>query len=108
VANSLVGVRSRIGSNCTIRDSVIIGSDKFETDAQRAENRNRHRPDLNIGDGSVIERAILDKDCRIGRGVRLVNRDNRLEADGPGGMFHIRDGIICIPRGAIIPEGTVV
>lgn len=108
IERSLVGVRSRIGSDCLIRDTVVIGADKFETDAQRAENRKRGRPDLNIGDKSVIENAILDKDCRIGRGVRLTNADKVQEADGPGGSFHIRDGIVCVPRGAIIPDGTVV
>jgi glucose-1-phosphate adenylyltransferase len=108
IEHSLIGVRSRIGSACTIRDSVIIGSDKFETDAQRAENRKRNRPDLNVGDGAVIERAILDKDCRIGRGARLTNREEKQEADGPNGTYYIRDGIICVPRGSIIPDGMVV
>jgi glucose-1-phosphate adenylyltransferase len=87
---------------------VLIGADKFETDEQRAENRAAHRPDLNVGDGAVIERAILDKDCRIGRGARLVNKDRRQDVDGPNGMYYIRDGIICVPRGALIPEGAVV
>lgn len=108
VDHSLIGVRSRIGVGCTIRDTVIIGSDKFETDAQRAENRKRNRPDLNIGDGAVVERAILDKDCRVGRGAKLVNRDNLTDFDGPNGSYYIRDGIICVPRGAVIPDGTVV
>jgi glucose-1-phosphate adenylyltransferase len=108
IDHSLIGVRSRIGSGCTIRDTVLIGADKFETDEQRAENRAAHRPDLNVGDGAVIERAILDKDCRIGRGARLVNKDRRQDVDGPNGMYYIRDGIICVPRGALIPEGAVV
>jgi glucose-1-phosphate adenylyltransferase len=108
VERSLIGVRSRIGNGCTVRDTVMIGSDKFETDADRADNRKRGRPDLNIGDGAVVERAILDKDCRIGRGVKLINRDDRQEGDGPNGSYHIRDGIICVPRGAMIPDGTVV
>lgn len=108
IERCLVGVRSRIGANCTLRDVVVAGSDTFETDAERADNRRRGRPDLNIGDGSVIERAILDKDCRIGRGVKLLNRDNKQEVDGPGGSFYIRDGIICVPRGATIADGVVV
>ncbi|QJW97116.1 glucose-1-phosphate adenylyltransferase [Frigoriglobus tundricola] len=108
IERSLIGVRSRIGNGCTVRDTVIIGSDRFETDADRAANRKAGRPDLNIGDGALVERAILDKDCRIGRGVKLINRDNRQEGDGPNGAYHIRDGIICVPRGAIIPDGTVV
>ncbi len=108
IERSLIGVRSRIGVSCTIRDTIIIGSDKFETDSQRAANRKVGRPDLNIGDGTVVERAILDKDCRIGRGVRLTNLNNTMEADGPNGSYHIRDGIICVPRGAVIPDGAVV
>ena len=108
IERTLVGVRSRIGSDCVIRDTVVIGADKFETDAQRTENKKKGRPDLNIGDRSVIAGAILDKDCRIGRGVRLTNADQIQEADGPNGTFHIRDGIICVPRGAVSPDGTVV
>ena len=105
---SVLGVRSRIGSDCVIRDTVVIGSDRYESDADRAENARTGRPNLNIGDGSVIERAILDKDSRIGKGVKLLNAAKKDEADGPNGMYYIRDGIICVPRSAVIPDGTVV
>jgi glucose-1-phosphate adenylyltransferase len=108
IENSVVGVRSRVGTDCVLRDVVLIGSDEFETDAHRAANAKAGRPDLNVGDGTVIERAILDKDCRVGKRVRLVNEAGRADADGPNGMFYIRDGIICVPRGTIIPDGTVV
>lgn len=104
----LIGVRSRIGANCVIRDTVMIGSDGFETVAQRAANHKAGRPDLNIGENTTVERAILDKDCRIGRGVKLVNESGKTDADGPNGMYYIRDGIICVPRGAMIPDGTEV
>jgi hypothetical protein len=53
----------------------------------------------------VVANAILDKDCRIGRGVKLTNAAGVNEADGPNGSYHIRDGIICVPRGAVIPDG---
>jgi glucose-1-phosphate adenylyltransferase len=105
---SLLGVRCRVGSDCIIRETVLIGSDAFETDEQRAENARLGRPNLNIGEGSVVERAILDKDCRIGKGVRLVNAGRKTDFDGPNGMYYIRDGIICVPRGQIIPDKTVV
>jgi glucose-1-phosphate adenylyltransferase len=108
IERSLIGVRSVIGSNCTIRDTVMLGSDRFETPAQRNDNAKIGRPNLNIGDGSVIETAIIDKECRIGRAVKLVNRESHTDADGPNGMFHIRDGIICVPRGTTIPDGTVI
>jgi glucose-1-phosphate adenylyltransferase len=104
----LIGVRSRIGAGCVLRDTVMIGSDEFETDAERADNRKLGRPDLNVGENTRIERAILDKDCRIGRGVKLVNETGQADADGPNGMYYVRDGIIVVPRAAIIPDGTVV
>jgi glucose-1-phosphate adenylyltransferase len=106
--NSLLGVRSRVGSDCIIRDTVIIGSDGFETDAQRAANARAGRPSLNVGDGSVIERAILDRDCRIGKGVRILNEARKMDADGPNGMYYIRDGIVCVPRGMLIPDKAVI
>src|SRR5262249_49170407 len=73
----LIGVRSRVGPGCVLLDTVMIGSDDFETDAERAENHKVGRPDLNVGANSYIERAILDKDCRIGRGVKLVNESGK-------------------------------
>jgi glucose-1-phosphate adenylyltransferase len=108
IERSLIGVRSVIANDCVIRDTVIIGSDKYETTAQRAENVRTNRPHLNVGDGAVIDMAILDKDCRIGRGVKLINKEQRQDADGPNGLFHIRDGIICIPRNTTIADGTVI
>jgi glucose-1-phosphate adenylyltransferase len=108
IENSVVGVRSRVGAGCVLRDVVMIGSDEFETDAERAANARAGRPDLNVGTDTVIERAILDKDCRVGKGVRLVNESGKESADGPNGMYYIRDGIVCVPRGTIIPDGAVV
>jgi glucose-1-phosphate adenylyltransferase len=108
VERCLIGVRSRVGAGCVLRDTVLIGSDDFETDADRVQNAKVGRPNLNIGDESHIERAIVDKDCRIGKRVKLLNTAGKTDADGPNGMYYIRDGIICVPRGAIIPDGTVV
>ncbi len=106
IEHSLVGVRSRIGRNVTLRDTVLIGADRFETDDERRENRLRGIPDLNIGDNAHIERAILDKDCRIGHNVRIVNAKGIEEAEGEN--YVIRDGIVVIPRGTIIPDNTVI
>jgi glucose-1-phosphate adenylyltransferase len=102
----VIGVRSRLGKNVTLRDTVLIGADRFETDAERAANRQKGIPDFTIGDGAVIERAIVDKDCRIGRGVRIVNQRGVLDDEGDN--YVIRDGIVAIPRGTIVPDGTVI
>jgi glucose-1-phosphate adenylyltransferase len=106
IERCVVGVRSRIGRNVTLRDTVLIGADRFETDAERAANRERGIPDLTVGDGSVIEQAILDKDCRIGRNVRILNREGAMDAEKEN--YVIRDGIVVIPKSAIVPDNTVI
>ena len=104
----LIGVRSRIGKNCRLTDTVMIGSDRYETEAEVRANRSAGVPSFNIGDGTVIERAILDKDCRIGSNVKILNAEKHVEYDEPTGLWHVRDGIVCVPRGAVIPDGTVI
>jgi glucose-1-phosphate adenylyltransferase len=106
LTHSVVGVRTRIGHDTTIRDTVIIGADRFETDQERATNRRRGMPDFTVGNGTVIENAILDKDCRVGSNVRLVNEGKRQEAEGEN--YVIRDGIVVVPKGAVVLDGTVI
>jgi glucose-1-phosphate adenylyltransferase len=106
IERTVIGVRSRIGRNAVVRDCVIIGADRFETDAERAQNRQRGLPDLVVGDNCVVERAILDKDVRIGNNVRIVNRKGVSEEEGDN--YVIRDGIVVIPRGSIVRDGTVI
>jgi glucose-1-phosphate adenylyltransferase len=106
IEHSVIGVRSRIGRNVVLRDTYIIGADRFETDAERTANRARGIPDFTVGDNTVIERAIIDKDCRIGSNVRIVNA--RSVTDDEGDNYVIREGIVVIPRGMIVPDGTVI
>jgi glucose-1-phosphate adenylyltransferase len=106
IDRSVIGIRSHICQNVTVRDTILIGADRIETESEREENRQLGRPHLGIGEGTVLERAIVDKDCRIGRNVRLVNQRGLQEAETP--LYVIREGIIAIPRGATIPDGTVV
>ncbi len=106
ISHSVIGLRSRIGRNVTIRDTVFIGADRFETDAERATNQTRSLPDIGVGDGSVIERAILDKDCRIGKNVRLINKKHVENEEGSN--YVIRDGIVVIPKGIMVPDDTVI
>jgi glucose-1-phosphate adenylyltransferase len=102
----VIGVRSRIGRGVTLREAVIFGNRGVETESDRADNHRRNIPAPGIGEGSVIERAIIDKDARIGRHVQLVNRRGVQEAEGDN--YAIRDGIIVIPDSAIVPDGTVI
>jgi glucose-1-phosphate adenylyltransferase len=106
IERSVVGVRGRVGRNVTLRETILIGADRYETDEERAANARAGWPSLTVGDDSVIERAILDKDCRVGSNVRIVNKAGLQEAEGPN--YVIRDGIVVIPRGAVVPNGTVI
>ena len=63
-------------------------------------------PPLGIGEDCVVEQAIVDKNARVGRGARLVNEAGLRDKDGEG--YYIRDGIIVVPKDAVIAEGTVV
>ena len=104
----LIGVRSRIGMNCKITDTIMIGADRYEPEGEQKRNTIDGVPLFNVGDDTIIRNAILDKDCRIGSHVRILNESNTQEFDQADGLWHIRDGIVCVPRGAVIPSGTVI
>ena len=89
-----------------MRETIILGGDQFETPQQKQENRRKGLPDIGIGEGALLERAIVDKDCRIGRGVRLVNRGGVRQADHE--LYVIRDGIVVIPNATVIPDGMEI
>lgn len=107
IENSIVGLRCQIGKGVHIRNSIIMGADYYETDYEVMEQQQRGLPPLGIGENTQIEHAIIDKDCRIGKRVMIVNKDNIADADEkPFGM--IRDGIICVQKEAVIPDGWVL
>ena len=106
IERSVVGIRSRIGEGVRIRESLVLGADYYESLEEIDRAQARGLPPVGIGSGSVIERAIVDKNARIGRGVRIANETGVLETDGPG--YYIRDGIVIVPKDGVIPDGTVI
>jgi len=106
IRHSIVGVRIRIGSGTTIKDSVIVGADRFETVEQLDENAAKRIPNIGIGNHCTIINAIIDKDVRIGDNVSIINAHNLQEKDDEN--YHIRDGIIVVPKGSLIRSGTVI
>ena len=104
IRSSVIGIRSRIGNDVELDEVLVMGNEDYETDAERAEARARGLPPLGIGDGTVIRRAIVDKGARIGRDVRILNESGRTEHDG--GHYYVRDGIVIVPRLAVIADGT--
>jgi glucose-1-phosphate adenylyltransferase len=95
---SVIGIRSVIQSGATIRNSIVMGADYFELGSTDSS-----QPAMGIGKNCVIDRAIIDKNARIGDGVVITpeGKSQNLDADN----YFIRDGIVVVPKNAVIPEG---
>src|SRR5580700_8057480 len=103
IERAVIGIRSVIENGSTIRNSVLMGADFYqEDDPQSAPNR----PPLGIGRHCVIEGAIIDKNARIGDGVVITAEGKPANVDGEN--YYIRDGVVVIPKGAVIPAGTSI
>jgi len=108
ILHCVLGVRSRIESDSVIEDTLVMGSDFFESPEERIELRKGGGTPLGVGEGSTIKRAILDKNARIGDNVVIVNKDRVEEADKPDLGFYIRNGIIVVVKNATIANGTII
>jgi len=106
ITHAVIGLRSQIGPKAKIRSSILMGADYYETAADRAENNRRGRPDIGIGDGTVIEGAIIDKNARIGRNVSIRHLPDR--PDSETDKWAARDGLVVIPKDAAIADETVI
>ncbi len=107
IENSMIGLRCIIGEGVTIRDSVIIGSDEYETHSQIKDNLSAGRTNIGIGAGTTIAGAIVDKNCRIGKNVRIVN-DKDLPDSIEAKDCAVRDGIPVVLKEAELPDGWVL
>lgn len=106
--NSIIGLRSRIDAGVKLENAIVMGSDFYESLDEITSDIENNVPHLGIGQNTVIRRAIVDKNVRIGKNVRLVNEAKIDFLDGENGAYYIRDGIIIVPKGALVPDGTVV
>src|SRR5262249_51904415 len=107
IEDSVIGVRARIAENVTIRNCYIMGIDVLEDRSSHAENLRLGRPILGVGENSVIEGAIIDKNARIGRNVRVTNQRGAQDSEEHP-MHMIRDGVVVIPKAAVLKDGTVI
>jgi glucose-1-phosphate adenylyltransferase len=106
IKHSIIGVRSRIGGGTTIKYSIVMGADHFETVEQIEENAAKKLPNIGIGNHCTIINAIIDKNVRIGDNVSIINAHNLQEKEEEN--YSIKDGIIVVPKGALIRSGTVI
>jgi glucose-1-phosphate adenylyltransferase len=103
---SIIGVRSRIGTGTTIKNSIIMGADNYETTEAQAANAVQGIPNVGIGNNCTIINAIIDKDVRIGDNVSIINAHNLQELDEEN--YNIRDGIMVVPKGSTVINTTVL
>ncbi len=99
IEDSIIGIRATL-DRVTLRRTLVMGADEHYPDAPAGA------PPVGIGPGTLIENAIVDKNARIGRNVRLVNERGLQKAEGDG--WFIRDGIIVLPKNTTLPDGTTV
>lgn len=105
---SIIGLRSRIDKNTRIENSIVMGSDFFESIEEIKANIAKQIPHIGIGENCVIRRAIIDKNARIGSNVQLINHRGVDHEDDSNGCYYIREGIVIIPKNAVIPDGAII
>ena len=106
ISDSIVGVRSVVGDGTMIQRVVMMGADYYEADSSINHNISINRPLIGIGSNTRIQNAIIDKNARIGNNcvVSPAGKDANMDGDG----FYVRDGIVIIPKNAVIPDNTVI
>ncbi len=105
---SIIGLRSRLDAGVRIENSIIMGSDYFESIEEISSDLDKGVPHIGIGQNTMIRRAIVDKNVRIGKNVKLLNLSGMDRFDDERGRFYIRDGIIIVPKGAMVEDGTEI
>ena len=104
IERSVIGVRSQIGKKASLSNVVYMGSDVYESDADKKDLKKRGIPPLGVGSNCTIRNAILDKNVRIGDNVTL-DPEGKVDGTYPGGIT-VRDGILIVAKDQAVPEGT--
>lgn len=106
IENSVIGIRSRIGLGSTVVSSYIMGSDFYETLEEMNRSSERGIPKIGIGERCYIKNAIIDKNCRIGNDVRINGGSHLTNTDHT--LYTVKEGIVVVKKGAILPDGFVI
>ena len=106
ISQSLIGVRCLLSPGCRVHRSVLMGSDFYETNASKLESDEKDIPRIGIGENTRIEQSIIDKNARIGANCVITPDDKPKHFDGEN--YYIREGIVIIPKNAVIQNDTVI
>ncbi|HUL44684.1 MAG TPA: glucose-1-phosphate adenylyltransferase [Bacteroidota bacterium] len=108
IRNSIIGVRSRLETGTVIEDSLLMGADNYQSEAERNADLASGIPPVGVGENSLIRRAIVDKNARIGKNVRIINKDGLKNVERESEGYWIRNGIVIVIKNTIIPDNTVI
>nr|ADD17357.1 cytosolic ADP-glucose pyrophosphorylase small subunit [Zea mays] len=108
INHSVVGLRSCISEGAIIEDSLLMGADYYETEADKKLLAEKGGIPIGIGKNSCIRRAIIDENARIGDNVKILNADNVQEAAMETDGYFIKGGIVTVIKDALLPSGTVI
>ncbi|MBN2280968.1 MAG: glucose-1-phosphate adenylyltransferase [Candidatus Marinimicrobia bacterium] len=100
IKHAVIGLRSRIGKNTKISNSIIMGYDYYE------KNEEKESIPLGLGENCIIDYAIIDKNVRIGNNVKIINK--RKIQDAEEDSYYIKEGIVVIPKHTVIPDDTII
>lgn len=103
----VLGIRSYVGEGCVLEDTIMMGADFYETDAELAANVAQGRPHLGLGQRCRVKHAIVDKNARIGDDC-VLSAEGKPDGSYANGLVIIRDGVLVVTKGAVLPPGTVV
>eukprot|EP00798_Chlamydomonas_sp_ICE-L_P007954 gene7954-1170_t len=106
ISGSVLGVRSLVGRNCFVEDSLLMGADYYET-ADECELMPGCLP-MGLGENTIVRKSIIDKNARIGPNCQIINKEGLMEASNEAAGYMIKDGIIVIIKDSVIPAGTII
>jgi len=108
IRRSIIGVRARVEENTVIENTLVMGADFYQSDAERNADLASGKPGIGIGANTIIRNAIIDKNARIGKNVEITNQTKIQRAELEEKGYWIRNGVVVVLKGAEIPDGTVI
>ena len=106
ISQSLIGIRCLLAPGCRVHKSVLMGADFYETEDSKRESQSEGIPLIGVGENTRIDSAIIDKNARIGANCVISPEGKPDHFDGDN--YYVREGIAVVPKGAVIPDHTII
>jgi glucose-1-phosphate adenylyltransferase len=106
ICRSVIGIRARIGEGTTIQNTYVMGNDFYQSIEEMNEDIKKEKKLVGIGERCFINNAIVDKNCRIGNDV-YISGGKHLE-NVSNELYTIKQGIVVVKKGAVIPDNYVI